>query len=274
MKNFTKHIDIYLKLIPTSIFIFLILNFIFNLGYFLFIGIRIASLLEIRDYYEGTAPLTTLTLVFFISCINMFIYSQLGNEIFHLLKKFFRYIYKFFKVRIKYKLLAKFYFKNLSYKNKKEIVNLKHELAKNKLFDTTTKKIITIFVLFFIAIIYPLFQIYHSAFHISKPIFWILCSLYLFSITIHSLHKSTIIRGILLFMTTLSIIFILGCWAFLRDYKVTGTEVFLKNGNSCLLIRPIAKGVITKKHNNLIFYPWEKVDHIFKQTDLNKNILL
>lgn len=128
IKKYSKYLDFILKGFPLLILLFLICNFSFNMGYFFFLGIKFASLLEIRDYYEGTAPFITFVILLFWGIVNILIYSSS-------IKFYFKYIFKLIKVYLLsikshykvYKFLL-FRYRTTTYQEKREFINILHDL--------------------------------------------------------------------------------------------------------------------------------------------------
>ena len=267
-KKIFKTLDFMLKAIPVSMAIFLVLNFIFNLGYFSTIGMKFVSLLEIRDYYEGTAPQVVFVLFFFLGYMNIILYSKPIQNVFCNLQLIFDISVRAVFLRLRYRKLIRKY-KKMLYENKREVVRIKKRIEKFSKYNIKEILVsILLFVLLIVIILLPIFQSYIKIFNFSQEIFWILLGAYLILVGVYLFSKSSVVKIIASVLIIPFMLLLLAHWAFLRDYKTSGTEVLLNDGSRYILLRPISKGVLLKKDKALLFYSWDKVDHIIKEADV------
>lgn len=267
-----ENINFYLKLISISIVIFLILNFIFNIGYFAFIGLKFISLLEIRDYYEGTAPLFIFTLLYFIGYFNIIVYSRPIKKILNFITTVSNIITRDIILKTKYKILLSGC-KQMSFNIKRRLVLINRDIKKfNQLKVTDLFKSFLGFVFVLFIAVFPLCHSYYLIYKYSKELYFIFIFLYLILVYIY-LFNQNVYKKILFSLLIIPFMFsIIGCWAFLRDYKTSGSEVLLNNNKTYVLLRPITKGVILKTSKGLMFYTWNNVKYIEKETDINFKI--
>lgn len=268
MKELDKiSVDLILKLITISAFLFLLLNFIFNLGYFSNIGIKYASLLELQDYYEGTAPLTTFYAYFFIGLIFLIKNHELYNTVKALINNWIFLV----RINIKKFILFAFRYKTVSISTKKEILNVKREISSiNKRFKRFSFIDITIFVLYLLMLITAIIPVYIYLYRISLFLSWVIILLYAFWCLISLFSKCfiDIIFWSVIIVSTIS--GILGHCAFVENFNNTVTMVTLDNNSQVLLIRPISKGVIVKNNSDIEFYQWNRVEKISKPIKILK----
>lgn len=262
MKELDKiSVDLILKLITISAFVLLIMNFIFNLGYFSSMGIRYASLLEIKDYYEGTAPSLIFVLAIFLTLANALLFSNFIKFITLVIHNYVNG----FRLNCYLMILLKFEFNKAAYSIKKRLTQIKKELNDtNKQMRKYSFKDLLNFIFFVFIFTVPIFQLYDHVYKFSKSSFWILLLLYLICYYISIFIKNLFSKISAITMIMIIIIAFLGNWSFLRDFNYTGTNVTLENGNQVLLIRPIAKGVIVKNKSDIEFYQWDRVKKFSK----------
>lgn len=254
-------IDYSLKFITISAFVFLIMNFIFNLGYFSCMGIRYASLLEIKDYYEGTAPLLTFVVAIFLTLTNALIFSNFVKNIIMVIDNYIN----LFCIKCRFKISVILEYRLVPYKMKREFVRLKKDLnVINKKFFKYTFLDLCNFIFFASLLTMPIFQLYDYVYKLSKSSFWILLVLYLLCNYISIFVKDLIAKITAIIMIMTIMVALLGHWAFLRDLNKAGTNVILDNNNQVSLVRPIAKGVIVKNKSDIEFYQWNRVKKFSK----------
>lgn len=254
-------IDYSLKFITISAFVFLIMNFIFNLGYFSCMGIRYASLLEIKDYYEGTAPLLTFVVAIFLTLTNALIFSNFVKNIIMVIDNYIN----LFCIKCRFKISVILKYRLVPYKMKREFVRLKKDLnVINKKFFKYTFLDLCNFIFFASLLTMLIFQLYDYVYKLSKSSFWILLVLYLLCNYISIFVKDLIAKITAIIMIMTIMVALLGHWAFLRDLNNAGTNVILDNNNQVSLVRPIAKGVIVKNKSDIEFYQWNRVKKFSK----------
>ncbi len=260
-------IDCILKFITISAFLFLIMNFIFNLGYFSCMGIRYASLLELKDYYEGTAPSLMFVVAIFLTLANALLFSNFIEDTLLVINNYVN----LFCLNCRFKILVILNYKLVSYKMKKELIQLKKDLNRiNKKILRYTFSDLLNFIFFVFIFTMPIFQLYDYVYKFSKSSFWILLVLYLICYYISIFIKNLVAKISAITMIMIIIIALLGHWSFLRDFNYTGTNVTLENGSQVLLIRPIAKGVIVKNKSDIEFYQWDRVKKFSKPIKILK----
>lgn len=262
MKELDKiSVDLILKLITISAFLLLIMNFIFNLGYFSCMGIRYASLLEIKDYYEGTAPSLIFVLAIFLTLANALLFSNFIKNIIIVINMYLSLL----GLNCNFKILVMFKYKKIPYKLQKKITMLKKNLnIVNKEILKYTFLDLLNFIFFVFIFTMPIFQLYDYVYKFSKSSFWILLVLYLVCYYISIFIKKLVTKISAITTIMIIIIVLLGHWAFLRDFKNTVTNVILDNNSQVLLIRPISKGVIVKNKSDIEFYQWNRVKKFSK----------
>lgn len=261
------NIDYILKLITISAFLFLIMNFVFNLGYFSSIGIRYASLLELKDYYEGTAPSLMFVIAIFLTLANALLFSNFIKFITLVIHNYVNG----FRLNCYLIFLLKFEFNKAAYSIKKRLTQIKKKLNDtNKQMRKYSFKDLLNFIFFVFIFTAPIFQLYDYVYKFSKSSFWILLVLYLICYYISIFIKNLVAKVSAITMIMIIIIAFLGNWSFLRDFNYTGTNVTLENGNQVLLIRPIAKGVIVKNKSDIEFYQWDRVKKFSKPIKILK----
>ena len=260
-------IDCILKFITISAFLFLIMNFIFNLGYFSCMGIRYASLLELKDYYEGTAPSLMFVVAIFLTLANALLFSNFIKFIMLVINNYV----KGFRLNCYLMFLLKFKYNKAAYSIKKRLTQIKKELNDtNKQMSKYSFKDLLNFIFFVFIFTMPIFQLYDYVYKLSKSSFWILLVLYLICYYISIFVKNLVAKISAITMIMIIIIAFLGHWAFLRDFNYTGTNVTLENGSQVFLIRPIAKGVIVKNKLDIEFYQWDRVKKFSKPIKILK----
>lgn len=261
------NIDYILKLITISAFLFLILNFVFNLGYFLNIGIKYASLLELQDYYEGTAPLTTFYAYSFIGLIFLIKNHELYNTVKASINNWIFLV----RINIKKFILFAFRYKKVSISTKKEILNVKREISIiNERFKRFSFIEITIFVLYLSMLITAIIPVYIYLDKISLFLSWVIIFLYASLCLISFFSKCFIERLFWTIIIVFTISGILGHCAFVENFNNTATMITLDNNSQVLLIRPIAKGVIVKNKSDIEFYQWDRVKKFSKPIKILK----
>ena len=257
-------IDKYVKILPLLIFLFLLINFIFNSGYFFIIGNKFLSLLTLSDYYEGSAPLIVITILSFALIFNtiflnnhvrasyMYLNLLLSSKIYVPLRAL-----RFnFKRTIHFKLNRSKY----TYNDRKKLIKAKKDYEKfqNEIVqnfkDLNDIKPLINWVLICI-ILLPILIIFINSFLVSIRLFYLLLILYICIIITASQKKGTMKYY---FLTILTIIFIfcLGVWQFLRDYKLDTMSYMMNKQEKYQVIRPISKGILVKQEKNILFIDW------------------
>ncbi len=252
-----------IKTISVGIFAFLIFNFIFNIGYFTFIGLKFSTLLELRDYYEGTAPLSVFVLVLFMGLTNAFLYSK------HI--KFalrgIKYLYRIALYFGWYLITLRTKYKNLAFNKKRQFIQAKNKI-KNGFLDKELFLAILYALPSVILLFLALWQLSYWILPVSKILFIIVFCIYLIPLLIYFYSKSYIMKTSFIILAIVSLLYSFGCWEFMRDFKKTGTKVTLSDNQTVLLIRTLAKGVLVKDKNNVTFYQWSDVKQISKTSSL------
>lgn len=265
IKKTNEILDLLLKSLTCFVFIFLCFNFIFNVGYFHQIGINFVSLLEMKDYYEGTAPLAVFTVLSFGCILNIILYSAL-------IKIFIKYIVKLFKCYCTsiyshfrlYKLLF-FEYKKSKFSIKKEILSIKKDLKKiGPIYQNNILLDIWLFIISLFIIIFPFFQIYYSSINLSLLLCILLNITYLIIVLVSLFVQNSFTRNVINIFLVAIIFFLLGNLFFLKDYKYSITEVETVNNVTYISIRPITKGVIVKDKNKIKLIKWENIKTINK----------
>lgn len=258
-------IDFLLKTIPLIVFLFLILNFIFNMGYFFILGINFFSLLTIRDYYEGTAPFIVLSLLIYGSVFNVTIFNINVKIVFdHLYVAYRNYVdipIRLLKLRYKDFIHYKFNRKKYNYSDKRELIwrkkereDIKKELIKYK--KTLSKYNPYILNLFLFTIILPIIVIFLNSFSISWVLLGIMLVLFLLIICVSATQKG-LLKLYFLFVLLVLFVLSLGLRRFLLDY----TNVTMISGKYNV-IRPISKGMLVRENNKIYFIDWEQKNMI------------
>lgn len=261
------NVDLILKLITISAFLLLIMNFIFNLGYFSCMGIRYASLLELKDYYEGTAPSLMFVIAIFLTLTNALIFSNFIKFIILVINNYA----KIFRLNCYLMFLLKFEYNKTVYSIKKRLTKIKKELNDiNKQIRKYSFKDLLNFIFFVFIFTTPIFQLYNYVYKFSKFSFWSLLVLYLICYYISIFIKNLAAKISAITIIMIIIIVLLGHWAFLRDFRNTVTNVILDNNSQVLLIRPISKGVIVKNKSDIEFYQWDRVKKFSKPIKIFK----
>lgn len=261
----SETIDFLLKTIPLIVFLFLILNFIFNMGYFLILGINFFSLLTIRDYYEGTAPFIVLSLLIYGSVFNVTIFNVNVKIVFDYLYVAYRnYVdipIRLLKLRYKDFIHYKFNRKKYNYSDKRELIwrkrdreDIKKELIKYK--KTLSKYNPYILNLFLFTIILPIIVIFLNSFSISWVLLGIMLVLFLLIIYVSATQKG-LLKLYFLFVLLVLFVLSLGLRRFLIDY----TNVTMISGKYNV-IRPISKGMLVRENNKIYFIDWEQKNMI------------
>lgn len=252
-----------IKTISVGVFVFLVLNFIFNIGYFTFIGLKFLTLLELRDYYEGTAPLSVFVLILFMGLTNAFLYSK------HI--KFalsgIKYLYRIALYFGWYLITLRTKYKNLDFNKKRQFIQAKNKI-KNGFLDKELFLAILYSIPFVLLLILPLWQLSYWVLPLSKVLFWVIFCIYLILLLCYFYATTNTIKITSIIFVIVSLFYSFGCWEFIRDYNKTGTKVVLSNNQIALLIRPIAKGILVKDKNNITFYKWSDVKQISKTAPL------
>lgn len=261
------NIDYFLKLITIAAFLFLITNFIFNLGYFSSMGIKYASLLEIKDYYEGTAPILMFVATIFLTLVNALLFLNFIKFIMLVIHNYTNGL----RLNCYLSFLLKFKYNKAAYSIKKRLIQMKKELNDiNKQLGKYSLEDLLNFIFFVFIFTVPIFQLYEYVYKFSKSSFWILLTLYLFFYYVAIFVKNLISKISITTVIMIIIIGLLGHWAFLRDFNYMGANVTLDNNSQVLLIRPISKGVIVKNKSEIEFYQWNRVKRFSKPIKILK----
>lgn len=273
LKN--ENFDYVLKIISISVFLFLTIIYVFNLGYFLILGMKFTSLLELRDYYEGSAPLFTFSFLIISTCfcflsftkplkklpsyIRSLYYSILFIPITNL-KCELRYRYSLIRYKKVYKKV--YSCKKDFLKIKKELDNIRNENAKfilSFLFD------FYLFILPLFLFVFPIYLFWTYVFPFCHNLFVVMTISYILFALYILINNNFFNRCIVIIFVLFSFVFMFGINYFLRNCSMSDTNVLLVNKQNKILIRTIKKGVIYKENEkNIGFVTWDKVEKIYK----------
>lgn len=276
-KKLKKYTDCSVKIIPLAVFLFLICNYIFNVGYFTPLGIKYLSLLDIRDYYEGTAALIIFVLFIIFSVFNFLLYT---ND----LKRFPTYLSCLFDgictipikllwckiINIKNLVFHRTKYKN-NYKLKKKWLTIQKKLVlirqKNIKYKIKILKFFKVFIYPLSVVVTPLVLFYLFVYKTSTVLFLAMITMYILYVSLALFYKKINRISFSMFILV-ALVYLFGIFTFMRNFNYSGTYVNI-NGDTQLLVRPLSKGVISKKDDYIIYAQWDKVDIIFKEVKLN-----
>lgn len=263
-KSLEKLIDYSVKIIPLLIFLFLLINFIFNLGYFFIIGNKFLSLLTISDYYEGSAPLVSITVLSFGVIFNaVFLNNHVRASFIYFNLIFSSKVsvpIRILKINLETNIHYKFNHSKYTYadkrlliKKRKELKSIKNDMNEN-VKDMQEFNPLISWSLSFI-IILPIVIIFINSIFISMLLFFILLIIYIL-ILIFASKKKSIAKYYFLTMLSIIFIFCLGIWCFLRDYSIDTVSYIANSNKDIQVIRPISKGILIKSQNGISFIDW------------------
>ena len=239
------------KIISVVAVLFLMLNFIFNMGYFIPLGLKFFSLLEIRDYYEGTAPFLVVSILLYGAIFNIPIFSNIVSKLPKCINILFETIWNFPRSLKKLKIdLQKNNSTNDNGMELKKINDLDKkikELKESNEFKDINKFFIALLIL---TILLPIFIIFINGSYISKCLLYLSFIVYLFIVGSFFI-QNTSVKTFLLIISTIFFIIFLGLKQFVLDYNDLTVVGNFKN-IKYYIIRPISKGYIIKDGNNNI----------------------
>ena len=264
-------IDLILKIIPILMFVFLVLNFIFNFGYFFRLGINFSAVLTIRDYYEGTASFLIVFIALYGGLLNTIAYARfltLLINVFNLLAtSFFLFQFKMFFAQTLCYINLRINKKN-TFSDKRNVIIIKRELdnIKNEHLENQKEcwQDIMQILGIVLATIYPIYVIWVQSYFISKKIFLIILIIYLFLVLVNIYFKVLKQRIVYSLMLILTILFLVGNLYFLKDFKNDQFYVKLKNGESYTVIRTLNQGILIRDISSVKFIKWENVECLEK----------
>ena len=264
-----QNLDYYVKILSLGVFIFLLCNYIFNIGYFTLPGIEYISLLEIRDYYEGTAPLITMVFGILLSFFNFIPFS---GELKNIPRCFQHSIRCFFSLPLKF-IICKLMniFRLLKCKNnyslKKTYLYVKKEIDDAQTEFKEYRKLFTKDLLSFIYPICTLFApicfLYILVYKYDHLLFYSIATVYIIYSLLFLYFKRLKKLNFTISIIIISI-YLLGIWVYLKDYQRLDSYAIIDNKKQHL-IRTLSKGIIIKNENeNISFYKWDSVEKIIK----------
>lgn len=284
-KEMKEHASFY---IPVGLLLLLFSSFVYNVGYFLLLDVKLLGLLTISDYYEGTVPYIIIFSA--ISLIEYIVYLYLSSEqhssittiiasLFRHLCTFFRVIYVFYKY-LRNKILLSLYYrkrKNSPRKlNQKKLLIKENEHSYNELKKIFKKNLFNIILsLFFILILMiPLIGIFINLKIVTVQgySFVIIC-LFILWMFLGDTQKG---RRIFTVIIILLIVWMTGFNSFKRAYDNKNIQIqFINDNKTYNLIRVIANGYIVRHEEDVYFFSKENLLGIklkkFQQKEQNND---
>lgn len=266
-----KHSGFY---ISVSLFLLLFASFMYNLGYFLPLDLKLLGFLNMSDYYEGTVPyvisfsavsllgyfssiyfskqLAPITELIVSLCKNLKIFMWLILYTFGIIYMNIRFFIVFYKLNAEKRQAFKKEYNSIKVKQNKLVKNLKIG------FKNTTLEIFAIFLCFFIVTI-PLILLFNN-FRIiilkTAGLFFILIIL-----SLKQLLKGSI-KGEIIFSIIFSIVivFFVGLNHIKKDFEQENIQLeFSNDGRVYYLIRSISNGYIVRYDKDIYFFPKESL---------------
>ena len=242
------------KIISIITFSFLILNFIFNMGYFLPLGLKFFSMLSIRDYYEGTAPLLIFSIMLYGSVFNIPVFHRIVQD----LPKNIKILYEVkMKLPNDLKKLKKDIEKSNITEEECKIFQDRYKNTEKEIKEFTESQELKDFNkygfdLFVFAVLLPIIIIFFNSVFISKNLLLVLLLVFIAIISSFFIPKDSVRKPVLVIFT-ISFLMLLGLRQFICDYNDLNVLGIFQN-NKYYIIRPISKGYIVKdKDNNIKF---------------------
>ena len=225
-----EKIKISKDLIPIITVIFLICNFIFNLGYYHF-DIKFMGLLTLSDYFEGT---TYVALITIILSIVVFSCTQYNKKTLEQVQNIEQEVSNIENTILNDEI-------KIPYNKYQDINHIKND-CKQIILQNLFMSFVTMFILFIILIF---------LFHISFV--WLIFP-FLFLIPQYLYIKAKYFNGNIYFIIFCFFMYLCGGMSTFQINYSQDKEIVNANNNYYYLIRPISKGAIVKSSdNNIVF---------------------